>query len=107
MILVSDGAENRSPYIDDVKPTVVNKRIIVHTILVGDKADKRLIKLSAATRGVSFFDSGLYKSSDLESAFRSSVTLFDDGAPGVTPVEVCIIQFRHLAIKLIVTRTRA
>jgi len=88
LILVSDGEENESPSMAQVTPTLIRKEVIVHTILLSDKADQKMIKLATATGGKAFFDSGSYDSTDLQSAFRSTIIDDDEGAPGITPVEV-------------------
>ena len=92
LILVSDGQENRSPRIEAVTPTLKQKSVTVHTILISDKADVKLVKLAADTKGRSFFDTGSIDTTDLLSAFRSTVTDEDSGSPGVAPVEVSCRQ---------------
>ena len=96
LILVSDGGENKSPYIRTVTSTLVQKSVTVHTILISNSAEPKLIKLAADTNGKSFFDSGSIDTTDLLSAFRSTVTDEDSGTPGAAPVEVSCCQFRRL-----------
>ena len=98
LILVSDGKGNSRPYINEVTPTLVQKSVTVHTILISDEAEAKLVKLAADTNGKSFFDSGSIDTTDLLSAFRSTVTDEDSGTPGAAPVEVCCCQCRPLVI---------
>ena len=88
LILVSDGKENQEPDINAVTPTLVHKSVTVHTILISEAAEPKLIKLAADTNGNSFFDSGSIDSTDLVSAFRSTVSDEDSGIPGAAAVEV-------------------
>ena len=87
-MLVSDGRQNIGPYIEEVKPTLRAKGVIVHTILISDDAEPKLVKLAAYTRGKSFFDSGGSDSTNLQSAFRTTVKEAESDSPGVAPVEV-------------------
>ena len=96
LILVSDGEENRRPYIRKVTSTLVQKSVKVQTLLISDKADTKLIKLAADTNGKSFFDADLYDVSGLLRAFRSIVTDEASGIPGVAPVEVSFWKCRTL-----------
>ncbi|KAI0208410.1 Calcium-activated chloride channel regulator 1 [Lamellibrachia satsuma] len=104
LILVSDGGENRRPHISDVTPTLVQKSVTVHTILISDGAEPKLIKLAADTNGKSFFDSGSLDSTELFSAFRSTITDEDSGTPGATPVEI-LLESIWIAAKEKVNKT--
>ena len=90
LILVSDGMENKLPTIETVTPTLMQKSVTVHTILMSDRADMKMISLAANTRGRSFFDSGSINTTDLLSAFRSTVNDEGSGSPGAAPVEVSV-----------------
>ena len=96
LILVSDGNENEGPTIRSVTPTLKQKSVIVHTFLIGKASDPKLVKLAADTNGRSFFDTGSIDTTDLLSAFRSTVNDEDSGSPGVAPVEVSYRQCRRL-----------
>ena len=89
LVVVTDGKENVEPSIDEVKPIILKKGVIVHTILISAQAEKKLIELAAFTNGESFFDSGSFNSTNLQSALRSTVKDSENDAPGVAPVEVC------------------
>ena len=102
LVLVSDGEENEAPYINDVKPTLLQKGVIVHTILISAQAEKKLVELAAFTNGESFFDSGSTNSTNLQSAFRSTVKDFENDAPGVAPVEVCCKTQRLINVKQLI-----
>lgn len=93
LILVSDGKENRNPRMADVKPTLLEKGVVLHVILISDAADKNMIELSASTGGKAFFDSGAPDSTDLQSALRTIVFDDDVSAPGVAPVQVDTAKF--------------
>ena len=87
LILVSDGKEGSDyPRIVDVTPTLIQKRVTVHTVLLTDVADAGMIKLAADTKGTAFYESGLSDSTGLLSAFRKTVSGADSGAASV---EVC------------------
>ncbi|KAI0218857.1 Calcium-activated chloride channel regulator 4 [Lamellibrachia satsuma] len=89
LILVSDGQESGGyPTMSDVTPGLVSKGVVVHTVLLTNEAANGMIQLAADTNGRSFYDSGLSVSTELLSAFRSSVTGDDSAAPGAAPVEV-------------------
>ena len=89
LILVSDGAEDsKYPRMADVTPMLVRKGVVVHTVLLTDEAAEGMIKLAADTKGKAFYDSGLSDSTDLLSAFRTTVTGGDSAAPGAASVEV-------------------
>ena len=96
LILVSDGGENKAPTIRAVTPTLKKKSVTVHTILISNNADAKLVKLAADTKGRSFFDTGSIDTTDLLSAFRSTVNDEDSGSPGAAPVEVSCRQCRRL-----------
>ncbi|KAK2180610.1 hypothetical protein NP493_436g02058 [Ridgeia piscesae] len=83
LILVSDGEEGSSPYIVDVTPTLIQKRVTVHTVLLTDEADEGMIKLAADTKGTAFYEAGLSDSTGLLSAFRQTITGADSGAASV------------------------
>ena len=89
LVLVTDGKENVEPFIDKVTPIILEKGVIVYTILISAQAEQKLVELAAFTNGESFFDSGSSKSTNLQSAFRSTVKDSENDAPGVAPVEVC------------------
>ena len=88
LVLVSDGGENVAPLMAEVKPRLRTKGVIVHTILISDNADPKLVELAAYTGGKSFFDSGASDSTNLQSAFRTTVKEAESDSPGVAPVEV-------------------
>jgi hypothetical protein len=65
ILLISDGIENKHPNISQVKPTVMDKGVIIHSILYSDKADKQTEALSKDSCGTPMFDSGQGNSTDL------------------------------------------
>ena len=83
IILISDGAENEYPYIDDVRPDLIEKRVTVHSILYSEYAEPKMEKLSKDTGGKSFFDSGLGVSTDLlEGLISIGEEMTDTQIPG-------------------------
>ena len=83
LILVSDGKEGSGPLIVDVTPTLIKKRVTVHTVLLTDDADEKMIKLAADTKGTAFYESGLSDSTGLLNAFRKTVIGADSGAASI------------------------
>ncbi|KAK3105123.1 hypothetical protein FSP39_017662 [Pinctada imbricata] len=74
LLLVTDGNENSSPYIADVKPDIVSKGIKVNTLAYGVNADPALEALAFATGGNSFFYTGSDNATGLDDAFDTLVT---------------------------------
>ena len=82
-MLISDGIENRYPFIDDVKPDLIEKGVTVHSILYSDDADPKMQGLSNDTGGSLFFDSGDGNSTDLlADLITISKTLTSSQMPG-------------------------
>ena len=88
LILVSDGKETHRPVIADVKPKLISAEVVVHTFIISDVADSQLMSLAADTRGRSFFYSGSNDTTDMISAFWSTITDTSVGTPGLVPVQV-------------------
>ncbi|XP_013401735.1 calcium-activated chloride channel regulator 1-like [Lingula anatina] len=74
LLVVSDGDENRLPFISDVKPSLIDKKIITDTILFTKDADSQLISLAKDTGGMSFLESQGTLSPALMSAVTKTVT---------------------------------
>ncbi|XP_065281757.1 calcium-activated chloride channel regulator 1-like isoform X2 [Dermacentor albipictus] len=55
IVLLTDGLENEHPYIDDVLPQLLEEKVEVLAMAVGDKAADMLEKTAAATKGKTFF----------------------------------------------------
>jgi uncharacterized protein YegL len=64
MVLLSDGYENRPPYVEDVLPSIVADSIVVHTVGLGSGADQDLLNSIADQTG------GIYR-------FASATALID------------------------------
>ena len=71
IFLVTDGKENRSPYIRDVLPTIKGTGIKVNTLAYGSAADPGLESLAFATQGESYFYTGKENSTGLSDAFKN------------------------------------
>nr|XP_054923962.1 calcium-activated chloride channel regulator 4A-like [Dermacentor andersoni] len=54
ILLVTDGEENRTPYVASVMQNLVKSLIEVSSFAIGREADKELEALAAATKGQSF-----------------------------------------------------
>ncbi|KAK3104352.1 hypothetical protein FSP39_000118 [Pinctada imbricata] len=74
LLLVTDGNENRGPYIADVKPGIVSKGIKVDTLAYGVNADPALEALAFATGANSFFYTGSDNATGLDESFDTLVT---------------------------------
>ncbi|XP_070396942.1 uncharacterized protein [Dermacentor albipictus] len=55
IVLLTDGLENEHPYIDDVLPQLLEKKVEVLAMAIGDKAEDKLEKTATATKGKTFF----------------------------------------------------
>ncbi|XP_070541345.1 calcium-activated chloride channel regulator 2-like [Ptychodera flava] len=55
LLVITDGEENRSPFIADVHPTVLPKLITIDTIAIENEASVSLESLSSTSDGMSFF----------------------------------------------------
>ncbi|XP_070539523.1 calcium-activated chloride channel regulator 1-like [Ptychodera flava] len=70
LLVVTDGEENTSPFIDDVLSEIQEKLITVDTIAIESEASIKLENLSSTTCGMSFFYSE--GSNALKEAFSTS-----------------------------------
>ncbi|XP_075526665.1 calcium-activated chloride channel regulator 1-like [Dermacentor variabilis] len=55
IVLLTDGSENEHPYIDDVLPQLLEEKVEVLAMAIGDKAEDKLEKTATATKGKTFF----------------------------------------------------
>ncbi|XP_054924904.1 calcium-activated chloride channel regulator 1-like [Dermacentor andersoni] len=55
IVLLTDGLENEHPYIDDVLPQLLEEKVEVLAMAIGDKAEDKLEKTASATKGKTFF----------------------------------------------------
>ncbi|XP_070557872.1 calcium-activated chloride channel regulator 1-like [Ptychodera flava] len=74
LILITDGEENESPDINDVKPALISKGVCVDTVAIGTSADEKLLSLSEDTCGLSFLHSEGASSTGLSDAFSATIT---------------------------------
>lgn len=74
IVLVTDGAENKKPYISDVRDRVISSGARVVTIAFGDAADPNLESLAEATGGKSFTVVDADDGGMLDDAFLGSLT---------------------------------
>lgn len=74
IVLVTDGAENKKPYISDVRDRVISSGARVVTIAFGEAADPNLESLAEATGGKSFTVVDADDGGMLDDAFLGSLT---------------------------------
>ncbi|XP_070557788.1 calcium-activated chloride channel regulator 1-like [Ptychodera flava] len=74
LVLITDGEENREPYINEVKPSLISKGVCVDTLAFGTSADEKLLSLSEDTCGLSFLYSEDVSSTGLSDAFSATIT---------------------------------
>ena len=51
MLLLSDGAENQSPFWSDVRDEILAKGTVVHTVALGDEGNALMQTIATATKG--------------------------------------------------------
>ncbi|KAH7975912.1 hypothetical protein HPB52_006650 [Rhipicephalus sanguineus] len=88
IILMTDGEENASPYINDVLNELINAQVVVNTIAFGTNAAQKLEELALRTGGKAFaLRDGESSATNLVSAFLDSTTaMMDDDKK---PVVIC------------------
>nr|XP_054752473.1 calcium-activated chloride channel regulator 1-like [Lytechinus pictus] len=74
ILLVSDGQQNRQPYIEDVFDEVDEAGVIIDTIAFSEAADPNLLELSVRTNGLAFFYPDTATSTALNDAFTATVS---------------------------------
>ncbi|XP_006812944.1 calcium-activated chloride channel regulator 4-like [Saccoglossus kowalevskii] len=74
LLLITDGQENESPYIDTVKPDLISKGVAVDTIALSSNADDKLATLSNDTRGLSYWESEDQQSTALNDAITATIS---------------------------------
>jgi len=87
IILVTDGEENKGPFLRDVQPRFKNVCTKIHTIALGDEADLGLEELSELTGGQTYFASDVDSLDKLtQSLVASSTSQFArKGMPIILP----------------------
>lgn len=89
--LMSDGGENEAPYIKDVLPTVVKRKVVVHTLALGQHADPKLKNVSEVTGGKSYFFS--------TNSVDQSVIIDAVAEPFLDNTNVNIVKVRPFKVK--------
>ncbi|XP_067664856.1 calcium-activated chloride channel regulator 1-like isoform X2 [Haliotis asinina] len=77
ILLITDGEENRPPYVDSIMKDILASKVVVHTIAYGQQASQTLADLSAQTGGMYAYFSEGNASSSLDSSIHR---LWDDVA---------------------------
>ncbi|XP_037785351.1 calcium-activated chloride channel regulator 4A-like [Penaeus monodon] len=93
IVLVTDGKENKAPYISDVKDKVINSGARVVTIAFGEEADPNLESLAEATGGKTFTVIDADDGGMLDDAFLGALTY----QPGekLTDTKVLIYEYEY------------
>ncbi|XP_071489093.1 calcium-activated chloride channel regulator 1-like [Diadema antillarum] len=74
ILVLSDGEENRSPFIRDTIPAAVADGVVIDTIAVTNDADEQMENLTSITGGKPFFCPDEGSSACLTEAFLSTVS---------------------------------
>nr|XP_006812942.1 PREDICTED: epithelial chloride channel protein-like [Saccoglossus kowalevskii] len=73
LLLISDGQENVSPYINTMKPDLISKGVVVDTVALSGNAED-MTYLSLDTRGIAYLDSENEQSTALNDAITATIT---------------------------------
>lgn len=77
IMLITDGEENLTPFIEDVLPEILEHKVIINAVAFGPEASFKLENVTMATGGRGYFFphmNGSRPASALDSAFLESVT---------------------------------
>eukprot|EP00057_Strongylocentrotus_purpuratus_P013850 XP_011668324.1 PREDICTED: calcium-activated chloride channel regulator 1-like [Strongylocentrotus purpuratus] len=88
ILLLSDGGENRAPYIRDKYDDITNSGVIIDTITISDAADQQMEALSTNTSGISSFCSDTGTGICLMEAFHSTITERPDVGMQTVPTQI-------------------
>ncbi|XP_030850209.1 calcium-activated chloride channel regulator 1-like [Strongylocentrotus purpuratus] len=88
MLLLSDGGENRVPYIREKYDDIENSGFIIDTITISNAADQQMEDLSNSTSGISSFCSDTGPVNCLIDAFHSIITERPDVGMEPVPVQI-------------------
>ncbi|XP_046333944.2 calcium-activated chloride channel regulator 1-like [Haliotis rufescens] len=86
LILITDGKENKSPWIKDIKPRLFNSKVMIHAIAYTQQAEASIAQLAGETEGRTFFFTGESNSTSLIDGLAATVEKqsFDDFAVSVS-----------------------
>eukprot|EP00057_Strongylocentrotus_purpuratus_P015405 XP_011669879.1 PREDICTED: calcium-activated chloride channel regulator 1-like [Strongylocentrotus purpuratus] len=88
MLLLSDGGENRVPYIREKYDDIENSGFIIDTITISNAADQQMEDLSNSTSGISSFCSDTGPVNCLIDAFHGIITERPDVGMEPVPVQI-------------------
>ncbi|XP_030850206.1 calcium-activated chloride channel regulator 1-like [Strongylocentrotus purpuratus] len=88
ILLLSDGGENRAPYIRDKYDDIENSGVIIDTITISNAADQQMEDLSTNTSGISSFCSDTGTGICLMEAFHSTITERPDVGMQTVPTQI-------------------
>lgn len=83
--MITDGKENKSPWIKDIKPRLFNSKVMIHAIAYTQQAEASIAQLAGETEGRTFFFTGESNSTSLIDGLAATVDAqsFDDFAVSV------------------------
>ena len=77
MILISDGEENRRPYVAEVMPRLRSRTVELNSIVISDEADKEYVRVSNDLRGSAHY------TPDVNEVYRALRTVMLKGYNGL------------------------
>ncbi|KZS12185.1 Calcium-activated chloride channel regulator 2 [Daphnia magna] len=91
IVLVTDGSENRMPYIADMYPQLIDAQVQVVSVAFGRDAENKMENLATKTNGKSYFINDNGQNDELNDAFTGSLTY----QPAVPSDELTVILFQQ------------
>uniref|UniRef100_A0A0N8E3Y3 Calcium-activated chloride channel regulator 4, 30 kDa form n=1 Tax=Daphnia magna TaxID=35525 RepID=A0A0N8E3Y3_9CRUS len=91
IVLVTDGSENRMPYIEDMYPQLIDAQVQVVSVAFGRDAENKMENLATKTNGKSYFINDNGQNDELNDAFTGSLTY----QPAVPSDELTVILFQQ------------
>lgn len=99
ILLITDGAENRPPYMGSLRPKIMNLGITIDAIAYSQNADLKIGELATSTGGKSYFYSGSSSSTALVDALVSTARQTDKDAPILVNVYYLQVFFIYYSNK--------
>eukprot|EP00057_Strongylocentrotus_purpuratus_P017575 XP_011672049.1 PREDICTED: calcium-activated chloride channel regulator 1-like [Strongylocentrotus purpuratus] len=88
ILLLSDGVENKGPFIREMYDDIKNSGVIIDTITISNSADQQMEDLSKSTSGISSFCSDTGTGTCLIQAFQSTITERPDVGMETVPIQI-------------------
>lgn len=96
LLVLSDGEENRMPYLRDVIPSVMSQQVTINSLAVGPNADTGLRQLALDTAGDSYYVSDHRGDKLITAEFAFMESLTTQLVEEKKPVLVSVISFALL-----------